>query len=63
MTADYRPVLLAPRDIAHLIDRPVGTVRRWAHEGRLTRHVGGRYDYLELRDVVEGRAKRPPKRP
>jgi hypothetical protein len=62
MTTDYRPVLLSPRDIAHLIGRPVGTVKRWGTEGRLTRH-NGRYDLLELRDVVEGRAQRPPKRP
>ncbi|MFJ3793878.1 hypothetical protein [Kitasatospora sp. NPDC090091] len=59
---DYRPVLLPPGVIAALIGRPVGTVKRWGHEGRLTRH-DGRYDYLELRDVVEGRAKRPAKRP
>jgi len=57
----YRPVLMAPSDIAHLIGRPVGTVKRWASEGRITSH-DGRYDYLELRDVATGALKRPPKK-
>jgi hypothetical protein len=61
MTSSYRPVLLAPADIAHLIGRPVGTVKRWAHEGRITSH-GGRYDYLEVSDVATGAVKVPPKR-
>jgi hypothetical protein len=57
----YQPVLLDPSDIAHLIGRPASTVRRWAHEGRLTSHQG-RYDWLELTDVAAGRTKRPPRR-
>lgn len=55
------PVLLAPGDIAALIHRPVGTVKRWAHEGRLTSY-DGRYDWLELRDVAQGRVTVPPRR-
>jgi hypothetical protein len=58
----YRPVLMSPSDIAHLIGRPKGTVTRWAAEGRLTSH-SGMYDYLELRDVITGAVKAPPKRP
>ncbi|MFI5814830.1 DNA-binding protein [Streptomyces sp. NPDC051643] len=57
----YRPVLLAPADIAHLIGKPVGTVKRWASEGRITSH-DGRYDYLEVRDVATGAVRVPPKR-
>lgn len=56
-----RPVLLTPNDVAHLVGRPIGTVKRWAHEGRLTSH-GGLYDWMELRDVAAGRAKCPPLR-
>lgn len=59
--ADYQPVLLTPADIAHLIGRPKGTVTRWAAEGRITSYEG-RYDYMELRDVVSGAVKAPPKR-
>ncbi|MGR3875788.1 helix-turn-helix domain-containing protein (plasmid) [Streptomyces graminifolii] len=59
--APYRPVLMSPSDIAHLVGRPKGTVTRWAAEGRLTSY-DGRYDYLELRDVVTGAVKVPPKR-
>jgi hypothetical protein len=57
----YRPVLLPPKDIAHLIGRPVGTVKRWGTEGRLTKH-NGLYDWLELAEVLEGRATVPAKR-
>ncbi|MEW2301997.1 hypothetical protein AB0958_18825 [Streptomyces sp. NPDC006655] len=60
--APYRPVLLSPSDIAYLIGRPKGTVTRWAAEGRLTSH-DGKYDYLELRDVISGAVRVPPKRP
>lgn len=56
-----RPVLLPPADIAHLLGRPVGTVKRWAHEGRITSH-GGMYDWMELRDVAAGRTRVPPVR-
>lgn len=61
MTSSYRPVLLAPADIAHLLGKPVGTVKRWASEGRITSH-GGRYDWLELKDVATGTVRCPPKR-
>jgi hypothetical protein len=57
----YRPVLLSPSDIAHLIGKPKGTVTRWAAEGRITSY-GGRYDWLELRDVATGAVKVPPRR-
>lgn len=57
----HTPVLLAPGDIAHLIGRPVGTVTRWQAEGRLTSY-DGRYDWLELQDVVAGRRRCPPVR-
>ncbi|MEE1838194.1 hypothetical protein [Streptomyces sp. SP17KL33] len=52
---------MSPSDVAHLLGRPLGTVKRWAHEGRLTSH-DGRYDFLELRDVANGSVKVPPKR-
>lgn len=55
----HPPVLLAPKDIAALIRRPVGTVTRWASEGRLTSHAG-RYDWMELQDVAAGRVRVPP---
>jgi hypothetical protein len=61
MPTAYRPVLLSPSDVAHLIGKPVGTVKRWAHEGRITSH-DGRYDYLEVRDVATGDVKVPPRR-
>lgn len=54
-------MLLTPADIAHLIGRPKGTVTRWAAEGRITSY-DGRYDYLELSDVVSGAVKVPPKK-
>ncbi|CCB73318.1 protein of unknown function [Streptantibioticus cattleyicolor NRRL 8057 = DSM 46488] len=57
-----RPVLLSPADTAHLLGRPIGTVKRWAHEGRLTSH-DGRYDWMELRDVAAGRITCPPRLP
>ncbi|MEU2426917.1 hypothetical protein ABZ619_38895 [Streptomyces sp. NPDC007851] len=60
--APYRPILMSPSDIAHLIKRPKGTVFRWVNEGRLTSY-DGKYDYLELRDVISGTVKVPPKLP
>jgi hypothetical protein len=57
----YRPVLLSPSDIAHLIGKPKGTVTRWASEGRITSY-GGRYDYLEVRGIATGAVKVPAKR-
>ena len=57
----YRPVLLRPRDIAVLLGRPESTVKRWAHEGRVTSY-NGMYDWLEFIDVVEGRATVPPRK-
>ncbi|MBP5926703.1 helix-turn-helix domain-containing protein [Streptomyces sp. LBUM 1483] len=61
MESTYRPVLMSPSDVAHLLGKPVGTVKRWAHEGRLTSH-DGRYDFLEVHDVATGLIKVPPKR-
>lgn len=57
----YRPVLLAPADVAHLLGRPKSTVTRWAAEGRITSY-DGRYDWLELRGVATGAVKVPPRR-
>ncbi|NUS11305.1 MAG: MerR family DNA-binding transcriptional regulator [Streptomyces sp.] len=59
--SSYTPLLMTPADIAHLIRRPEGTVKRWAHEGRITSH-GGQYDFLELQGVASGAVKRPPKK-
>jgi excisionase family DNA binding protein len=46
------PILVRPDEAAAYTRRPVHTVYRWAHEGRLTRHGTGRgrvrYDLREL---------------
>lgn len=39
--------LITATDAAYYTGRPVGTIWRWASEGRITRH-GGRYDLAEL---------------
>ena len=41
--------LLTTAEAAHTIDRPIGTIYRWASLGRLTpyTHVNGRPYYLE----------------
>lgn len=41
------PTLISAEDAAYWTGRPVGTIWRWASEGRITRH-GGRYDLHEL---------------
>lgn len=45
------PALVTAQDAAHYTGRPVGTIWRWASEGRISRHGHGRrvrYDVLEL---------------
>ncbi|MGW0905012.1 helix-turn-helix domain-containing protein [Streptomyces sp. NPDC002853] len=43
------PGLLIPLDLAaHVAGRPAATIRRWASEGRLTRH----HDYSRRRNGV-----------
>ncbi|BFP50009.1 hypothetical protein KCMC57_63770 (plasmid) [Kitasatospora sp. CMC57] len=54
------PILLAPSDIAALLNRPVGTIWRWAHEGRLTSY-DGKYDWTQVTEVASGARKTPPK--
>ncbi|WP_405944741.1 DNA-binding protein [Streptomyces sp. NBC_00932] len=39
--------LITAADAAYYTGRPVGTIWRWASEGRITSH-GGRYDLSEL---------------
>lgn len=39
--------LISAQDAAYWAGRPVGTIWRWASEGRISRH-GGRYDLHEL---------------
>lgn len=39
--------LISAQDAAYWTGRPVGTIWRWASEGRISRH-GGRYDLREL---------------
>ncbi|MFP8944716.1 helix-turn-helix domain-containing protein [Streptomyces fenghuangensis] len=45
------PILVTATDAAHYTGRPVGTIWRWASEGRITRYGSGknvRYDLNEL---------------
>lgn len=45
------PVLITAAEAALYTGRPVGTIWRWASEGRITRHGTGkavRYDLAEL---------------
>ncbi|WP_030237842.1 hypothetical protein [Streptomyces sp. NRRL S-350] len=58
-TATAAPVLLTGADIAHLVKRPIGTVRRWASEGRITSY-DGLYDWRELQPVARGEIAAPP---
>lgn len=50
-----RPQLVTASDAAHYTGRPVGTIWRWASEGRINRHGTGkkaRYDLRELPRAV-----------
>lgn len=51
------PRLVTARDAAHYTGRPVGSIWRWASEGRISRYGHGkgvRYDLRELpRRVVD----------
>jgi excisionase family DNA binding protein len=58
------PRLVTTADAAHYTGRSVGTIWRWASEGRITRYGSGkqvRYDLLELPaktvDAVTGRTQ------
>ncbi|WP_344568890.1 helix-turn-helix domain-containing protein [Streptomyces axinellae] len=45
------PALVTASDAAHYTGRPVGTIWRWASEGRISRYGTGRhvrYDVLEM---------------
>ena len=45
------PALVTASDAAHYTGRPVGTIWRWASEGRITRYGTGRtvrYDVMEM---------------
>ncbi|MFI8459051.1 DNA-binding protein [Kitasatospora sp. NPDC085464] len=58
-TAPAAPVLVTGADAAHLVKRPIGTVRRWASEGRITSY-DGLYDWRELQPVARGEIAAPP---
>jgi len=51
------PILVTAAEAAHYTGRPVGTIWRWASEGRITRYGSGkavRYDLDELpRKIVD----------
>lgn len=66
------PKLVGTTDAAHYTGRSVGTIWRWASEGRITRYGSGkqvRYDLLELPaktvDELTGEARlgEPPQLP
>jgi hypothetical protein len=47
-----RPWLVTASDAAYYTGRPVGTIWRWASEGRITKHGGkGRAARYDLRDL------------
>lgn len=46
------PVRVTAADASAWTGRPVGTIYRWASEGRITRY-GGRYDLRELPAATE----------
>ncbi|RPE27302.1 DNA-binding protein [Kitasatospora cineracea] len=52
------PVLITTADASLWTGHPQGTIRRWAHEGRITRHPhhprGVRLDLNELPPAVNG---------
>ena len=52
-----RMVLLGLADTAHIYRVPVGTLRRWLSEGRLTRHGRKPYrvDLAEVEALIERR--------
>jgi hypothetical protein len=67
-----RPQLVTAADAAYYTGRPIGTIWRWASEGRISRHGVGknaRYDLRQLdRKTVdpwtgETRLGEPPKLP
>jgi len=57
------PILVRPDEAAAYTQRPVATVYRWAHEGRITQHGTGRgrvrYD---LRELPAPGASAPPRK-
>ncbi|MFJ4738718.1 DNA-binding protein [Streptomyces sp. NPDC088775] len=50
--ATVTPILVTEADAAYYAGRPGVTIRRWAHEGRISRYGSGRgkvrYDVREL---------------
>lgn len=58
------PVLITPSDAAHVLGLPLGTLRRWVHEGRVARHPVTKHgqvrrylvDYTQVLALVEARA-------
>ncbi|MFF5445472.1 DNA-binding protein [Streptomyces sp. NPDC012888] len=46
-----RPWLVTASDAAYYTGRPVGTVWRWATEGRITRHGTGKATRYDLREM------------
>jgi hypothetical protein len=64
------PALVSAADAAHYAGRPVGTIWRWASEGRIGRYGSGknvRYNVFELnkarRDEYTGELLEPGKPP
>ncbi|MGW9371175.1 helix-turn-helix domain-containing protein [Streptomyces xanthophaeus] len=46
-----RPWLATAADAAYYTGRPVGTIWRWASEGRISRHGKGKAARYDLRDL------------
>jgi hypothetical protein len=64
------PVLVTAAEAAMYTGRPIGTIWRWAHEGRIRTHrkPGGvkkdaRYDLWELNPLTPDGPGAPPARP
>jgi hypothetical protein len=49
--APVLPRLVLAASAAIWTGHPEGTIRRWGHEGRTTRHRHGRYTYYDLDEL------------
>ncbi|WP_413800106.1 helix-turn-helix domain-containing protein [Streptomyces iranensis] len=58
------PILVRPDEAAAYTKRPVATVYRWAHEGRITQHGTGRGNVrYDLRELPAPGQPAPPRKP